>query len=365
MARSLPPTNSRAGWDKSAGASIFLRRRPPDYWFPRKGEARSFPGRLRLFGVPGERALAAFSGVPAPGTLLLPVFPPPTALAFPPRFPLPGRLLDAVLYSSTWLAAAAAAQTAATLHQWRPIGPAGYHLMALVFAATLLVYNLDATLPFKFGEPAGRSARKAWQQRHRLLMAGLAAGAAGVAGYFFLVDGWWHYLSLLLPLAALALLYSWPLGRWRGQRRALREIPLLKGVLIASVWTAVTVGLPTLVLRQPLAAVAGLLGQRFCLIMVITILFDIRDYGRDRRAGTRTFPGLLGVRGARWLALGLLAASVALGLGRGAAPGAVLVPAGLTTLVTLAARETRGDYFYALLTDGLLLVQAAAYFVFT
>ena len=274
------------------------------------------------------------------------------------------RLLDVVLYSSAWLAAAAVAQTAATLHQWPPITAAGYRLLAMVFAATLLVYNLDAALPFKHREPAGTSARKAWQQQHRRLLLALAAGAAVVAGSLFFIDGWWHYVPLLLPLAALALLYSWPLGRWQGRPRALREVPLLKGFLIASVWTAVTAGLPMLVLHQPLAAIAGLLGQRFCLILVITIVFDIRDYGRDRRAGTRTFPGVLGVDRAKWLALLFLAASATLGLARGAEPLAVLLPALLTVAVVLAAEESRGDYFYALLTDGLLLVQGAAYFVF-
>ncbi|MCC3153679.1 hypothetical protein Q3A66_12340 [Hymenobacter sp. BT770] len=280
-----------------------------------------------------------------------------------PRHPL-GRLLDVVLYSSAWLAAAAAAQTAATLHQWPPIGPSGYRLVTLVFAATLLVYNLDAALPFKHREPAGNSARKAWQQRHRLLMLGLAGTAALVAGFFFFADGWWHYLPLLAPLGALALLYSWPLWRWHGRPRALREVPLLKGFLIATVWTAVTVGLPALVLHHSVATVAWLMGQRFCLIMVIAIVFDIRDYGRDHRAGTRTFPGVLGVGAAKRLALGFLVASVVVGLARGASPLAVLLPAVLTAVVVNAAAETRSDYFYALLTDGLLIVQAAAYFVF-
>ena len=287
-----------------------------------------------------------------------------SASATTPRRPAAGRLLDAVLYSSAWLAAAAAAQTAVTLHQWPPIGPAGYRLVALVFAATLLVYNLDAALPFKHREPAGASARKAWQQRHRLLLLGLAGTAGAVAGFFFFADGWGRYLPLLAPLVALALLYSWPLWPWHGRPRALREVPLLKGFLIAVVWTVVTVGLPVLLAQQPVAAVAGLLGQRFCLIMVITIVFDIRDYGRDRRAGTRTFPGVLGVAGAKRLALAFLVASVALGLARGAPPLAVLLPGALTAGVVRAAEETRGDYFYALLTDGLLLVQAAAYFVF-
>lgn len=275
---------------------------------------------------------------------------------------LPGRLLDAVLYSSTWLALAAAALTAATLRRWPFEGPSEYHLVALVLAATLLSYNLDAALPFKQGQSAGTSARKAWQQRHRQGLLVLAAAAGAVAGYFFLVDGWWHFLPLLLPLSALALLYSWPLLRWNGRRRALREAPLLKGVLITLVWTAVTVGLPTLLRHHPVREVLGLLAQQFCWIMVITIVFDIRDHRRDQRAGTHTFPGVLGVARAQALALALLAASVGLGLARGAAPVPVLLPAALAVAVVLAARESRSEYFYALLVDGLLLAQAVGVF---
>jgi hypothetical protein len=276
----------------------------------------------------------------------------------------PWRGLDALLYSSVWLAAAAAVQTAATLHLWPHVEAVGYRLVLMVFAATLLVYNLDAALPFKHRQPAGTSARKAWQQRHRRLLAGLAVVSALVAAGLFFRDAWWRFLPKLLPLAALALLYSWPLLRWRGRRRALREVPLLKVFVIAGVWALVTVGLPVLALHRPLAEVGGLLAQRFFLVLALAIVFDIRDYSRDRRAGTRTFPGVLGVPGARRVALAFLAVSVGLGLSRGAPLLAVLLPAVLTAVVISLAEEERSDYYYALLTDGVLLVQAVAYFVF-
>ncbi|RYY13579.1 MAG: hypothetical protein EOO36_15585, partial [Cytophagaceae bacterium] len=83
----------------------------------------------------------------------------------PPRA-LPLRLLDALLFSSLWLALAAAAQTAVVLRGVPGgFGPAGRHVMGLVFAVTLLTYNLDAVLPFKHRQPVGTSGRKAWQRR--------------------------------------------------------------------------------------------------------------------------------------------------------------------------------------------------------
>ena len=273
------------------------------------------------------------------------------------------RLLEALLYSSAWLAGAAAAQTAATFRQGPAAGGVSGRVVALVFAATLLVYNLDAVLPFKHRQPAGGSGRKAWQQRHRRGLALLAVGAALAAGYLFLADGWGRYLPALLPLAALALLYSWPLGRWRGQRRALREVPLLKVFLIAGVWSAITVGLPTLARHRPLAEAGGLLAQRFCLVLALAIVFDIRDLSRDRAAGTRTFPVVLGLGGAKAVALAFLAGAVGLGLARGVPPlGLGLTAASAATVIGLA-EERRSDYFFALLADGVLLVPALLYLV--
>jgi hypothetical protein len=71
-------------------------------------------------------------------------------------------------------------------------------------------------------------------------------------------------------------------------------------------------------------------------------------------------PVVLGLAGAKAVALALLAASVAIGLGRGASPLVVLLPSALAAWVISVARDTRGDYFFALVADGVLLVQAAA-----
>jgi len=106
------------------------------------------------------------------------------------------------------------------------------------------------------------------------------------------------------------------------------------------------------------------LGQRLCLVTALAIVFDIRDYSRDRAVGLRTFPVLLGVAGARGVSLSFLALGFGLGLARGTAPLTVGLPALLAAAVILAAQESRSDYFFALITDGVLLVQAAAYFIF-
>ena len=169
-----------------------------------------------------------------------------------------------------------------------PAARRGWRLAALVGVATLFVYNADAVLPDKQRQPAGASARKAWQQQH---VGGLVAltGAAALAGaYLAWADGWLRYLPALLPLAALALLYSWPLGRWRGQRRALREVPLAQGDFSSrgcgrpSRWAC-----PHWPCSRPLAEAAGLLSPALSAWwLALAIVFDIRDLSRDRAAGT-------------------------------------------------------------------------------
>jgi hypothetical protein len=73
---------------------------------------------------------------------------------------------------------------------------------------------------------------------------------------------------------------------------------------------------------------------------------------------------VLGLRGAKTVALVLLALSVAVGLGRGAPPLVVLLPSALAAWIIAVARDTRSDYFFALVADGALLVQAAVMLAF-
>ena len=157
--------------------------------------------------------------------------------------------------------------------------------------------------------------------------------------------------------------WAWPLARWRGQRRALREVPLLKIFLIAGVWSAITVGVPTLALQRPLAQAVGLLAQRFCLVLALAIVFDIRDLSRDRAAGTRTFPVVLGPARAKAVALAFLAGAMALGFERGVPPLGLLITGLSAASVIIWADERRSDYFFALLADGVLLVPAVLYFL--
>ncbi|UYZ61903.1 UbiA prenyltransferase family protein [Hymenobacter weizhouensis] len=269
------------------------------------------------------------------------------------------RSLDAVLYSSTWLALAALGLTWATFLHWRVHIPP--RLGGLVFAATLFLYNLDSVLPYKHQQAVGLSGRKRWIRAHRRELLALALVALGVAGTLFWLDDWPRLLGFSTHLLLISGLYSWPLVRVRGRWRALRDLPLLKVFLLAYVWAAVTVWLPALYLGRPLGApvVLALFARRFLFVLALALVFDIRDYTKDRLTGTRTFPGVFGVQATKLLALGALLAAAAIAPPGLPAPtqAALLVPLAAAAVVIWLAEESRPDYYFALLADGVLLLQ--------
>jgi len=280
---------------------------------------------------------------------------------------LPGwkRWVDAVLYSSVWLSAAAVGLTWATFLFWRADIP--FRLAALIFTATLFLYNIDSVLPYKHGQRLIVSERKQWMIDHRRELLYVSLGSLVVASVLFWLGGWQHLLVFLGHLAAISLLYSLPVARVRGRWWALRDFPLLKVFLIAYVWAAVTVWIPAFYLAKPLLSpvVLVLFVRRFLFILALAFVFDIRDYTKDRLTGTRTFPGVFGVRATKIVALVALLLSN-LFIPPGAAFHHLLtltLPTLLAAVVIWFADETRSDYYFALLADGVMLVQFLAVYL--
>ncbi|PJJ48653.1 UbiA prenyltransferase family protein [Hymenobacter chitinivorans] len=272
------------------------------------------------------------------------------------------RWVDAILYSSGLVAAAATSLTWATFLFWRVHIP--FRLAALIFTATLFLYNIDSVLPYKFRQQAVLSGRKLWMIHHRRELFLLALASLAVAAVLFWLDGWRHLTLFLGHLAAISLLYSFPILKVHGRWRALRDLPLLKVFLIAYVWAAITVWVPALYLGKALTApvVWVLFARRFFFILALAFVFDIRDYTKDLLSGTRTFPGIFGIRAAKGIALLCLAISGLL-IPQGVVPAHLLVlsiPTLLTGLLVWFADETRPDYYFALLADGVMVVQFLA-----
>ncbi|MDI9320501.1 MAG: hypothetical protein QM530_08530 [Phycisphaerales bacterium] len=70
----------------------------------------------------------------------------------------------------------------------------------------------------------------------------------------------------------------------------MKDIGCLKIVLLASVWTSVTAVLPVLFWRASVLQFPFELLIRFAFLLVLCLVFDIRDMEVDLKAGIYTLP---------------------------------------------------------------------------
>lgn len=236
-------------------------------------------------------------------------------------------------------------------------------LSALIFFATLAVYNFDRLAGASREDRVSQSARHRWIWRHRRpLWSVTGVACVGVVGCAAMLP--WRVLIPLIPLGLVSAAYSIRLVRGR----RLKELPGAKTFLVALVWAVVTVGLPVIYLMPSSwwfdASTLWLHAERASFVFAITLPFEVRDMSRDRSACVTTLPHLLGVRRTRFLAACTLAAfsvsSLFHYLPTLPGPALGLAASGLATLGLVAAlREERELFYYAVLMDGTMLLQFA------
>jgi hypothetical protein len=242
--------------------------------------------------------------------------------------------LDAALWSSAWLALAAATLTAAAARALgAAISPA---LLALAFGGTLAVYVLDRVRDLG-RDRATAPARAAFVARHRRALlalgglgAALAAGAAAALGP--------------RPAALAALVGAVGLAH-----RRLKRFAAAKPAYLTFAWTAVPVGLPAA--ADPAALHLGWAAA----VVGATVLPNVMLSNlRDREA----LAGRLGARRTLAIASAILLAGLAAAL---AAPAPVRSLAALPLAMGAAAAAFRPSERYgALVVDGALLAGALA-----
>ncbi|HSI90167.1 MAG TPA: hypothetical protein VK927_03575, partial [Adhaeribacter sp.] len=105
--------------------------------------------------------------------------------------------------------------------------------------------------------------------------------------------------------------------------------------------------------------IAGLLLRRFLFIFALTLLFDIRDFRKDRLARTLTFPGHFGTVFTKVLAVVALFLFVVLVHFQETGPVqvALYASAAAAGLVVYFSREDRPDAYFSVFADGMMLLQ--------
>lgn len=244
----------------------------------------------------------------------------------------PGSWLDPLVFSSVWVASAAAALSLATALAMRT--RPNVATLLLIFCGTLVVYDVDRLRDLR-RDRVTSPLRSAFVAAHRraLVSTVLLAGAASLV---LAPPQGPRALVLLAPVLAAGLLH-----------RRLKQHGWWKPLYVSAAWTAVVVGLPAVVSpwpRDPCWS-GAIVGATLVANVIASSL-------RDDEAWSARFGAGVPLRIARGVALlAVLVAAVA------PAPVRSLLPIPLLTLAALAG--FRADERYGLVVvDGALLVGA-------
>lgn len=232
-------------------------------------------------------------------------------------------------------------------------------LHAFVAANTLCIYNLHYYIKKL---PPGISDRADWSAQHASIhpmLIGLGAITSVVCIFFLPLK----VIAVSAGLGLLSLGYSLPVLPFPRKKR-LKDWGILKLILLALVWTSVTVLMPMLYYNKSFRDYEVEFLLRFVLMLPLCIAFDIRDMETDRENSIYTLPNAIGLRASfRLMDVCLI---VFCGLAAWQylrypivsrlASGILIVL--LTKGALLFSRIVNTDIFYLLCVDGMMLVYA-------
>lgn len=253
------------------------------------------------------------------------------------------------------------------------VSPISWRVYISASTFVLLIYNLHPLVKSHFGGYENQPETLSSIRKNRFCHLGIALISATVclvAGFQLVVNYW---AVIMLP-GSIAFAYTLPIIPWTKRWLSLREIPMAKGFLVALVWSYVTVILPILVADRTEVLVNTQLWlfyiAQFLIFYVITGLTDIRDVNVDPPR-LRTIPQLLGRNRSLNLYLILCFTSVMLNLyswhvgllATTKVYGFFLGSIFLSAFI-VKSRKQQSSWFYALLVDGMLIIQWLFCFIF-
>jgi 4-hydroxybenzoate polyprenyltransferase len=274
--------------------------------------------------------------------------------------------LELFIYGNIWISFAALGlywQTQALV-----FGRLGFDRLALfVFCATVFLYCLHRLGGLK--RVTSTNSNQRWgfilHYKNYLQVFSYVTGIASLILY----AGLSH--SLILGIAAPAVLsfaYALPIFP---NRQRLRDIPGVKIFVLSITWSWVTVGLPILAGHAfGQHAVFPMLLERAFFIFSLAMVFDIRDMVFDKTQQAITLPVYFGVKKAKFISyltmgLAILMTSLNCYLDTYSfGVGCTLVFTMLLGVFTLAfAKESLPEYYFSIWTDGIMLVQSVSVIV--
>lgn len=269
-------------------------------------------------------------------------------------------LLQWLLYGHLWLALAAAVQVW-YIGRFLQEAPDLDRYMLAAALGTFAAYGAMRWMRSRAPALAGAEPMMWVKDQGRPFM--LTIAGSTVLAFVLLWPLLPRVLPWLLPAALMAALYVSPFSAPNGIGIGLRNVPVVKFLLVALAWTLVVVAGPMAcdLADHSRNAILFAMCMRLPLFMSLAIAFDIRDAHSDH-PGLRTLPQLFGVRGARITALVLMAVAGVYehlflrGLEYHVASWTVLGAYAFALYLIGRARSDSGAAYYGILLDGTLIL---------
>jgi hypothetical protein len=264
-----------------------------------------------------------------------------------------------LLYTHLFLAAAAVALQYATMYWLNIATPRSAYLLCFTFFATLFAYNVPVVIRRAVITDQDRFK---WSEENHAVLRILTILSLSICIYLFIKIATISLVTLLFPSAVFAVFYSIPVLHLR----SLNRMSYLKTFIVAGVWTLVTFYMPLAVAEVNTGHT--LLGiQRFVLMIILVLPFEVRDIGKDKAMGVVTLATALGEWKVRYLGFFLLIAEVLLSWRANGFTTLFyvhLIMAVIVGVYYMIFRRTWSDARYMLWGDGLLFIPLALTVIF-
>ena len=198
-----------------------------------------------------------------------------------------GRILA---YSSIYLSFAGGAMVFLSCFlQDIPFSPVSTLIMILV---TYGVYNLNRKTD-EAEDSVNHPERYSFTKRYVTILSLSAAMAYIGAVILGLFHGFEAVITTLIPLFA-GVIYSIPLLPQRTGFSRIKEVPVLKSIVVAFAWAVPPAFLPAYLVSSGITTQTLIVAMLFfILVFANTVMFDIRDTSGDAAAGVKTIPVIL------------------------------------------------------------------------
>lgn len=285
-------------------------------------------------------------------------------------------VIKTLIYSRLWVAFCVFAFTQTAYILFTGIENVAVYSVILSLGSYLLY-----VLPFLYygakGVIRASNPRQLWVEKrlNRLYITTVLVTLATLAMAFFYFNVFLRLLVYSAPVCLLTVLYELPLIRVRGRFMALRQIGWLKPFLLAFVWWYMGTFIVAIYSVNTRCFGAfftandkWLLCLQYVLMLVLSVLFDVRDEETDRLAGIRTWPVALGIVPTKKVLLLLCLFSISVAttvLPSGGLMLCYVCVFGLLAVYTFLPLYKLPWWFYDIAVDGIMVLQWGLLLVIT